>query len=111
MSFKISIEAKEEIEKFILIFNIGILIALKKGLISIEDAEKILYSPYSVDKLRDLSLNEEVIRLIELGCELEDVESLIPYKLENSIDDIYNRTIELLHTSPEIYSFEKKWIE
>lgn len=111
LKLKISIEKNEEIEKFILIVNLGILIALSKELINIEDAENFLYSPFSVNKLRDLGIKEEVIKLVELGCELEDVKRLIPNKLNKSINDIYNKSMELLLTSSKISLSEKKWID
>jgi len=78
MELNISIKNKDDIERFILILNVGMMTAIKEGVISIEEAENYLYSPYSVEKIRKLGINEDVIKLIELGCELEDVESLIP---------------------------------
>jgi len=35
--------------------------AIKEGVISIEEAENYLYSPYSVEKIRKLGINEDVI--------------------------------------------------
>lgn len=55
--------------------------------------------------------NYEVIRLIELGCELEDVESLIPNKLNSTLDSMYNKTIELLRKSEISVNNNKKWID
>ncbi len=54
MGLNISIKSKNDIERFILIMNIGMMTAIKEGLISIEEAENYLYSPYSVDKIKKI---------------------------------------------------------
>jgi len=52
MELNISIKNKDDIERFILILNVGMMTAIKEGVISIEEAENYLYSPYSVEKIR-----------------------------------------------------------
>lgn len=111
MELNISIKTKDDIERFILILNIGMMAAIKEGIISIEEAENYLYSPYSVEKIRKLGINEDIIKLVELGCELEDVEILIPDKLNNAIDEISIKSSELLGTVPKSALSFKKWID
>ncbi len=83
MSLKISVNGKNEAERLLCILNIGVAACLKEGLISIEESENFLYSPYSMELLKEAKLDSEIIDLIHLGSELEDVESLIPEKLKN----------------------------
>ena len=111
MELNISIKNKDDIERFILILNVGMMTAIKEGVISIEEAENYLYSPYSVEKIRKLGINEDVIKLIELGCELEDVESLIPDRLSSVIDEISAKSSKLLRTIPKSAPPLKKWID
>jgi hypothetical protein len=111
MELKISLETKDDIERFILILNIGMMTAINEGAINIEEAENFLYSPYSVEKIRNLKINGDIIRLVELGCELEDVESLMPDKLSNATNEISNKSIELLHAIPKSVLPLKKWID
>ncbi len=111
MELNVSIKTKDDIERFILIANIGMMAAIKEGVISIEEAENYLYSPYSVERVRSLGINEDVIKLVELGCELEDVESLIPDKLNNSIDEISIKSTELLRSVSKSALPLKKWID
>lgn len=108
---KISFESNIEIERFILLMNIGLMVALKDGSVSIEEAENYLYSPYSADKLEKLGIRKEIITLIDLGCELENVESLIPHKLINSMDDIKKQSKQLLRLLPKPTLPVKKWID
>lgn len=111
MELNISINTKYDIERFILITNIGIMTAIKEGNISIDDAEDYLYSPYSAEKLKNLGINKDVIKMVKLGCRLKDIESLLPDKLSNSIDEIRKSSIELLHLMPKTVLPLKKWID
>lgn len=93
---KVSIQDKKEIEKFILINIIGLMDSLKDGLVTIDECEVYLYSPYSIKKLSGLKIDNNIINLIEEGCELEDIESLVPEKLDNAIDNIKIKASDLL---------------
>lgn len=75
-------------EKIILIAMAGTLETLKNGGITIEEAEKFLFSPYIVKKLKGKKCNEEIIELVLKGCELEDIVSLIPEELNDVIDEL-----------------------
>ena len=108
---KISIMNKIEIERFILISIIGLMDSLSVDAISIEECEMYLFSPYSVEKLNTLNLDEQIVELVENGCELEDVESLIPEELYKSIDKIRLKAIELLKNLPREGVDIKKWLD
>jgi len=111
MELKISLGTREDIERFILISNIGLTAALKSGSISIQEAERCLYTPYSVKKLENLEINEDIVMLVKLGCELEDVESLMPDKFKESIERINDMSIRLLPSIPTQIQTSKKWID
>lgn len=49
---RISIKEKKEIEKFVLISMIRLMSSLREGLLTIDECETYLYSPYSVKKLK-----------------------------------------------------------
>lgn len=108
---RISFEGKSEIERFILLMNIGFMVALKEGIVTIQEIENYIYNPYSMEKLRSNGIGEDVVRLVSLGCELEDVLSLIPDKLTSSINDIENQSKELLRSLPKSDQPTKKWID
>lgn len=111
MELNVSVKTKNDIERFILIINIGITTAIKEGLISIEESENYFYSPYSVEKIKKLGVSEDVVKLVQLGCELEDIESIIPGKLNYTIDEMLNKSIELFYSIPKSISPSKKWID
>lgn len=83
-------------EKIILIAMAGTLETLKNGGITIEEAEKFLFSPHIVKKLKEKKCNEEIIELILNGCELEDIASLIPEELNDVIDGMMQKILLFL---------------
>lgn len=85
---------KDEIR--VLTIAIGILDALKQGTINIEFAEKNIFAPKYVKELKEKKCNGEIIKIIEEGCELEDIESLVPQKLANNIEILEKKALELL---------------
>lgn len=111
MKLRVSVEGKTDIERFILLLNVGLTTALREGIISIEQAENFLYNPYSIEKLNKIGISECITELVHLGCELEDVESLLPHKLEGSIEAIKRQSIEQLRSIPPDTIYTKKWID
>ncbi|MGK7878257.1 MAG: DUF3969 family protein [Xenococcaceae cyanobacterium] len=110
----IQLEDKAEIERLISLISLGICAALKKGIVNLEAAESYLYSPYTIEQLKSLEVDQELIDLIHLGTELEDVESLIPEKLSDSICEIEVGTLKFLQSLCSGSSNDrsrKKWIQ
>lgn len=87
---------KEDLEKVILINAIGLVEALNKNLITIEEAEKVLFSPYMMEQLEYINVSKPVLEVIHLGTELEDVNSIIPDKLAESLAEIKEKSLNLL---------------
>lgn len=96
-------------EKIILITIIGILEAIKAKAITIEEAEKFLFSPHMAGKLKNNGCDENVTRLILEGCELENIDSLIPEKFNQIVDEIKQRALILLNQY-EVFD-ENFWLE
>lgn len=95
-------------EKILLISIIGTLEALKGEGLSINEAEKYLFSPHMVQMLREKKCNKSIIFIIEKGCELEDIISLLPQKYIDSIEELKQETLAILR---EYEVFEQKfWI-
>lgn len=108
---QISFEGKSEIERFILLLNISLMIALREGIVTIDEIENYIYNPYSVEKLKEHGVSEKIIKLVSLGSELEDVMSLIPGKLKSSTYTIEDQSKELLRSLPRPSLPTKKWID
>lgn len=93
MEINISIKGKNEFERIITIFQLGILTALECKLINIEESEAYLFNPYTLDMLKRNNINSNVIDITHLGSELEDIESLLPHKLQDNILELKKETI------------------
>lgn len=109
MDIQFNFENKEELEKFILVFCIGLTTGLFENIISINESEQMLFSLYSEKLLKKEKVRKKIRDLILLGCELEDVESLIPEHLKESILEIRKEAAEILGRMKEL-QIKKKWI-
>ena len=89
----------ETTEKVLLIEIVGILEALESNAISLNEAENICFSPYIQKKL-----NPEILEIVERGCELEDIKSLIPESYYKNIADLKNLGLALVGKYPFIHS-------
>lgn len=106
-SFVVSTNNERQLEKLVLLNIIGIVNSLKENLITIEEAEKIIFSPYVMDLANTKGLSKELIDIIHMGTELEDIESLIPEQLDESLDQIKNKSNKLLQKRKK-YRIENK---
>ncbi|EML0363891.1 DUF3969 family protein [Providencia rettgeri] len=100
MKFCYNIE-QQYANKFISFLALGVLTALEKKLISIDEAEGYIFKPSLVHFLEKIKATEELINIINLGCELEDIESLIPEKLQSNIEDLLNKTLSVIKQSDD----------
>ena len=105
--------SKEELskvdEKILLLAVLGMLRALEGNCITINEAEKFLLSPGMADILKEQKCNEKIVHIIEKGCELEDVDSLIPEKLGEVVKELIDDTLNILNGYKE---FDKsRWFE
>ena len=82
---------------------------LKNKIITINEAENFVFSPYMINKLQSVKCNNKIIKILEKGCELEDIESLIPEHLLKVIDELQKEVFELIK---EYQFFEREtWIK
>lgn len=92
-----------------MIFCIGLTTGLFENIISINESEQMLFSLYSEKLLKKEKVRKKIRDLILLGCELEDVESLIPEHLKESVLEIRKEAAEILGRMKEL-QIKKKWI-
>ena len=52
-------------EKAILLLILGITTGLKKQIITIDEGEKLIFSPYVIDLLSDYNLDPNIVDLME----------------------------------------------
>ncbi|WP_026684934.1 DUF3969 family protein [Heyndrickxia coagulans] len=83
-------------EKDILLKVLGVIEALYNKKISIEEAEKRYFNYRIIDSLKEKNYSDELIGILELGTEIDDINDLLPDKLDENIIDLKNRVLLLL---------------
>lgn len=95
-------------EMAILLIALGSLQALKHKAITIDESQRILFSPYISTHLEKNEVNERIIDIINECCELEDIFELIPTKYMETLQILQNRIIEILKQYDE--ESRKRWV-
>ncbi len=72
------------------------LINLNSGIISIDNAEHTLFTPYMMESLSSLGVKPDIIDLIHKGTELEDF-AAFNLSIEDTVTVCLQRTEELLN--------------
>lgn len=88
-------------EKMLLLSIIGSLEAIKNSAVTIDEVEKFLFSPRMIKTLREKKCDENIVGIIEKGCELEDIYSLLPEKLDKVINELKQEAIMLVKNYEE----------
>lgn len=95
-------------ERAILLMALGSLRALEHKAITIDESQRILFSPYISTHLEKNKVNEYIIDIIIECCELEDIFELIPTKYMETLQILQNRIIEILKQYDE--EPRKRWV-
>ena len=88
-------------EKVLLINIIGTLEAVNSEKLSIRETEQFIFSPHMIAKLREAQCNGQIIDILERGCKLEDVVSLLPERLTDSVNNLKEMALEVLENYQE----------
>ncbi|WP_343570079.1 DUF3969 family protein [Acinetobacter sp.] len=101
---------KTDLEKLILLVNLGILHSLKNDYIDINEAEHFLYTPSMLRLLKENNCSIGLINIIQRGTELEDLEGFnIDFKGE--VEKMFKECEDMIKNLPET-SFEfEKWYD
>lgn len=87
---------KKEIDWLISVLTLGLVSALKKESINIDDAHMILFSPRVMSLLEKKGFNQTLIDIIHLGTELEDIKDNFHNKYDYYCNDLLERVHENL---------------
>lgn len=89
-------------EHIMLIFMLGILEQLNSGLLDIEESEVVLFNPYMLQSLKEQGINKSILKIIELGMELDDIHRIVPQEFKNSLDNMTNECRQLIKNSAKL---------
>ncbi|WP_086045546.1 DUF3969 family protein [Staphylococcus aureus] len=91
----ITFENIQQLEKYTLMTMHDLFNQLKLGIISIDNAEHSLFTPYMMETLSSLDVKTDIIDLIHKGTELEDF-AAFNLSIDDTVTVCLQRTEELL---------------
>ncbi|EFF3068176.1 DUF3969 family protein [Escherichia coli] len=66
-----------------------------------DEAEGFIFKPSTSKTLNAASQSKNLIDIIDSGCELEDISSIIPENLSGNIDKLINQTLDFIRGAPD----------
>jgi hypothetical protein len=99
---------KEQRERIVSLFALGVLQAVRNGWISNREAELLLFSPKFIKLAENGGYSEKLLNVITTATEIDDVSRLAPTGLESCYKEIEDTIQEILQasqpSSPELPS-------
>ncbi|BBP61605.1 DUF3969 family protein [Pseudomonas sp. St316] len=99
MSLMLEVFEVEEAARFISALSIGLLVSVQRGAMTLEEAERLIFSPRSSRVLKEKGISPEIFELIMNCCELEDVLDLAPSKFDSNVQILLDKFLGFLKTS------------
>lgn len=88
------------LKRLVSILSIGLIEGIRRDVITIDEAENLLFAPRTVVALSRLKATNDVVELIRIAMELGDIKRHVPWEFKNVLDDVVERSLETLKTSP-----------
>lgn len=99
-----------DLQKLILLVNLGILHSLENDYITINEAEHFLYTPFMMNLLKKNKYSKNLIDVIHRGTELEDLESF-NLDVKNELKEMFKECEVLIKQLPESSCQFDKWYD
>ena len=96
------------VDKFMAILLSGVLHSLKEGTITIDESELLVFRPFISRVLHKNNCDKELIEIIDLGCVLEDIESLVPEYIDDALKNLITKTSDFTYAIKDNYPVGNK---
>jgi Protein of unknown function (DUF3969) len=96
-SMLLEMDDRTELSQLVAVMSLGLCAAIEGGSVSIEEAERRLFNPQMLSRLGTMGVSEASIEIVHLRTELEDVWSLVPDRLGESLAEIRSRALKFLN--------------
>ncbi|MBO0421446.1 DUF3969 family protein [Enterococcus plantarum] len=113
MHISLSAIEKGEMERLILVTTLGLLESLESRVLTIDECQGYLFSPYTKSILDSKEVDKAIIAIIEKTLYLEDYESLLPDDLAEYIEHLKRDILDLIKTreAPVDINEAKQWLD
>lgn len=98
------------VEKTILLFVLSIVESLKLKVVSLDEACRYIFNLELLELLIDRNIDDQVLEIINLGMGLEDIQAVAPEELEQSIEELKWRCIQVI-SEYDMYEEIENFIE
>ncbi|MBI6898786.1 DUF3969 family protein [Pseudomonas putida] len=85
MALEVKIFNADEAGRFLAMAAIGLLSSVRAGVIELDEAERLLFSPGVASVFRRKGVSSVVCDLVMECCELEDVLGLLPNRFDSEV--------------------------
>lgn len=109
-NLNISIQNKIETERFILISVIGLVKSAIVKAVTVDDISTYMFNPFTIEKLKKMNVNANILEILEEGCILEDIEDLRPDILERELNKLQDKAIFELKKIKKYPRSNDKWL-
>jgi hypothetical protein len=93
------LDDRTDLSQLVAVMSLGLCTAIASGSVTIEEAERRLFNPKMLSQLTNLGIADSLLEIIHLGTELEDIQSLMPDKLAESLTQIQAKSLTFLNQS------------
>jgi hypothetical protein len=109
-TLEIKLEDLREIELFISLLSLGLCCALREKVVSVELAERLLYRPYNMIRLKQMGASQEAIDLIHDGTEMGDVQRLAPESADRALSEMCAAALRLIKQNSDVPPDKITWL-
>ena len=100
---------RNRIERLLAILTLGICTAVEEELITLSEAERMVFSPCTMQLLEVVGASNATVNMIHMGTELDDIRSIIPDRYAASIKKLKDEAVKIVTNgepaSPELDSW------
>jgi Protein of unknown function (DUF3969) len=101
MPLMFQLDDRADVSQLVAVMSLGLCAAIAGGSVTIDEAERRLFNPKVLAQLTALGVAESLLEIVHLGTELEDVQSLVPDKLAESLGQMQAKSLMFLNQAME----------
>jgi Protein of unknown function (DUF3969) len=104
-------QERNRLERLVALLSLGACAAVKGNLISLDEAERLVFSPGTMRVLRLAGARDAAITTIHTGTELNDVRRLVPDHLAAALEGLEHEAAIVLASSEPTSPDLGNWLE
>ena len=105
-------QQNHRVQRLIAIFIVGVCNSIRTGAVSIDEAESLLFSPYTIRRIEQIGASNKIVELIHAGTELDAVKRIVSeQEFMRSLENMISQALSFLSETEACDPQLEKWIE